>query len=58
MNWQLTVDSGARKYLKKIPRKDAERLFYTLQEMAVNPYGGDIEKMHGEKKLYPEQNQP
>ena len=48
MSWAVIVDGYARKYLKRIPRKDADRLGEILRELAYNPYAGDIEKIEGE----------
>lgn len=48
MNWVLTVNSSVRKLLKRIPRKDAERIIHIFEELTVNPYAGDIQKMEGE----------
>lgn len=52
MNWQVIVDSYARKYLKKIPASDADRIAAVLREFAVNPYAGDIEKLDGEEDTW------
>ena len=52
MNWELIVDALARKQLKRIPQHDAERLLSAIDELAVNPFAGDIEKMEGEKKIW------
>ena len=52
MIWQVVVDSAARKYLKRIPREDAGRIIDALQELVVNPYTGDIEKMGGEEHVW------
>ena len=48
MNWVLIVNSFVRKTLKRIPRKDAERIVQVFEELTVNPYAGDIRKMEGE----------
>ena len=47
MSWLLTVDAWARKRLKRIPKADARRIIDAIEECAVNPYAGDIEKMEG-----------
>jgi len=52
MSWAVIVDGYARKYLKRIPRKDADRLGEILRELAYNPYAGDIEKIEGEKDAW------
>lgn len=52
MNWQVIVDSYARKYLKKIPKSNADRIAAVLREFTVNPYAGDIEKLEGEEDTW------
>ncbi len=52
MNWQILVDSVASKFLKRIPRLDAKRILDVLQELVVNPYAGDIEKMEGKDDIW------
>lgn len=47
MNWILIIDNGVRKRLKRIPKDKARRIIEAIQEFAVNPYAGDIEKMEG-----------
>ena len=52
MHWDLIVDESVHKALRRIPRSDAERLYAAIQEFAVNPFTGDIEKMEGEKDTW------
>ena len=52
MNWVLIVNSTVRKALKRIPRKDAERIVEIFEELTVNPYAGDIRKMEGENDTW------
>ena len=47
MSWIVIVDASAKKRLKRIPKDDARRIIDALEECAVNPYAGDIEKMEG-----------
>lgn len=48
-NWVLQVDPAVYKYLKKIPRQDAERILFVIEkELPENPFSGDIQKMGGE----------
>ena len=47
MSWLLIIDAWARKRLKRIPKDDARRIVDAIEECAVNPYAGDIEKMEG-----------
>lgn len=52
MNWSVLVDATARKYIKRISKSDAGRIAAILKELVINPYGGDIEKMKGEKNVW------
>ena len=52
MLWNLIVDPAVKKQLKRIPREYAGRIILAIQQFAVNPYGGDIEKMQGEKDVW------
>lgn len=46
-NWDLHIDPGVLKILKKIPRHDAENLLIAVRLLPENPYFGDIQKMKG-----------
>ncbi len=52
MIWQLIIDDEAKKQLERIPTKQADRITLILKSLAVNPYGGDIQKMVGEKDVW------
>ena len=52
MNWTVVVDDVAEKQLKRISRRDAERIREALREFAVNPYAGDIQKLGGEEDAW------
>lgn len=47
MNWIVFIDSKAKKYLKRIPKQDSDRIREILRELPQNPYAGDVEKMEG-----------
>lgn len=47
MNWNLIVDNSAKKFLKKIPKQDSIRITSVLDDLAANPYFGDIQKIKG-----------
>ena len=51
-NWVLQVDPAVFKILKKIPRKNAERILFIIQSLSLNPFAGDIQKMKGEKNVW------
>ena len=48
-NWVLQVDPVVFNALKKIPRKDAERILFIIENLPLNPFSGDIQKMKGEE---------
>lgn len=52
INWVLETDPSIFKWLKKIPRKDAEHILFTIESMSFDPYQGDIQKMKGEKDTW------
>ncbi len=47
-NWVLQVDSAVYRFLKKIPRHEAGRIFRVIESLPGNPFSGDIQKMKGE----------
>ncbi|MEK7062209.1 MAG: hypothetical protein AAB504_03460 [Patescibacteria group bacterium] len=52
LNWVLQIDPVIYKFLKKIPRKDAERILIAINVLPNNPFYGDIQKMGGEKDVW------
>ena len=52
MNWVLLIDPSARKFLKKIPKKQAEKIGSVMDSLGLDPYFGDIEKMSGEEDTW------
>lgn len=51
-NWVLEIDPAVFKELKRIPRKDAERILFIVKSLSINPFGGDIQKMKGEENVW------
>ncbi|MEK7541970.1 MAG: type II toxin-antitoxin system RelE/ParE family toxin [Patescibacteria group bacterium] len=51
-NWDLQIDLGVFKALRKISRRDAEALLAVIRLLPVNPYFGDIKKMKGEEHAW------
>ncbi len=52
MNWIVIIDGYAKKYLKRIPKKDSNRIKEMLRELVFNPFAGDLEKMSGDKDVW------
>lgn len=52
MNWTVIIDGSAEKYLKRIPRQDADRIRKALRELIYKPHTGDVEKMKGNEDIW------
>lgn len=52
MSWRIKIAKRASKEMKRIPKKDAERLLFVLEKITENPYQGDIEKIKGEENVW------
>ena len=50
--WDLQIEPKVSKTLKKIPQGDARRIIIAIEQLPNNPYGGDIQKMRGEKNVW------
>ena len=46
-SWGLEIDPGVFKSLRKLPRKDAQRLLEAIRLFPEDPYAGDVVKMQG-----------
>ena len=51
-SWDLQIDPGVFKILKRIPRRDAEIILQLIRFLPVNPYFGDIQKMKNEENVW------
>ena len=51
-NWDLQIDSGVLKALKKIPRQNAEVILNVIRLLPINPYFGDIQKIKDEDNVW------
>ena len=43
-SWRVVVADTAKKHLKRIPYKDAERMEKVTDEMRIDPFSGDVVK--------------
>lgn len=50
--WVLQIDPKVSKILKKFPQKDTKRIVNIIDQLPVNPYIGDIQKMQGEQNVW------
>lgn len=52
MNWHIYVRGKAKKQLQRLAEEYVKRIELAIDEMATNPFGGDIEKMGGEENVW------
>lgn len=52
MTWILRVAKRAEKNLAKAPAKSQRLIRTALQEMAMNPFSGDIVRLHSERATW------
>ena len=52
MNWKIKIAKRASKQIKRILKKDAERLLFVLEELTNDPYQGDIKKIKGAENIW------
>lgn len=46
-NWRVLVTDGAAKQIRRLPRKDRDRVEQAAEDMGADPFGGDIVKLGG-----------
>ena len=46
-NWTVSISSSARKVVRRAPRTERERLGAELDQLAVDPFGGDTVRLRG-----------
>jgi len=46
-NWDLQVDPDVYKFLKRVPRREAEVILNIIRLLSADPYFGDIQRMRG-----------
>ena len=52
MNWDLLVDPAVRKFLRRVPKNQAEKIGAVIDGFISDPYFSDIEKMSGEEDTW------
>ena len=50
--WRVVTGSRERKFLDTIPLRDNERIIQALDELVVDPWHGDVQKLGGEKSTW------
>ena len=51
-SWVLQVDPAVYKFLKKIPRHNAESILFAIESLPNDPFYGDVQKMKGEERAW------
>ncbi len=52
MNWKIYLTDHARKQARKIPVFDLARINKTIDNLEINPFAGDIQKLEGEENVW------
>ncbi|MBU1160067.1 type II toxin-antitoxin system RelE/ParE family toxin [Patescibacteria group bacterium] len=52
MNWKIYITDRAKKQIRKLPERYAERIKNTVDTIEINPFIGDIEKLSGEENVW------
>ena len=47
-NWEVKIDDGVYRELRKFPRNDRDRIISVIEDSLFDPYTGDLEKIKGE----------
>ena len=52
VNWDLQIDDGVFKSLKKLSQRDAGEILAVIKLLPVDPYFGDVQKMKGQENTW------
>ncbi len=52
MNWLIEVTKNAKKELGRIPAEQMLRISMAIDQLDIDPYVGDIQKIKGEKDVW------
>lgn len=52
MIWEIRIAKRAEKFLTKVPTKDQSHILQALEDMRVDPFGGDIAKLKDERSAW------
>ena len=51
-NYKIEITASAEKSLKKIPKRDIEKVVAAIQVLAISPYPSGHRKLKGEEDVY------
>ena len=52
MSWSIEITKNTKKELAKIPAKQNSQISITIDQLSIDPYAGDIQKIEGEKDVW------
>ncbi len=52
MNWNLKIAPKAEKLLRWLPEKDRKLISHAFDAMMVDPFSGDIVRLHNERSTW------
>ncbi len=52
VNYNIVISSTAEKSLKKIPKKDIQKIVEAIQILSINPFPNGCRKLSGEENSY------
>ena len=51
-NYKIEITATAEKSLKKIPKKDLQKIIEAIQVLAISPFPDGCRKLRGEEDVY------
>ena len=51
-NYKIEITASAEKSLKKIPKKDLEKVVEAIEVLAISPFPSGCRKLKGEEDVY------
>ena len=52
MSWEVRVPKGVHKQVRRLSRKDQERVLDVFRVLRIDPWNGDITKIGGRENLW------
>lgn len=52
VNYKIEITATAEKSLKKIPKKDLQKIVEAIQVLAISPFPDGCRKLRGEEDVY------
>jgi mRNA interferase RelE/StbE len=52
MNWRVFIANSAKKQLRQFPPNDLKRISLSIDQLAFNPFVGDVVKLEGRGNVW------